>query len=268
MLRTRSLLGTLTIVVGIAGAALAHDTWIAPRAFFAKAGETAVFDATSHDAFPVLDFPIAPERITKSGVRLAGRTGPLGVRRRGAKSLELQAALPAPGIAVAWVELAPKRLELTADKVAEYLADIGRSAEVGSPPQGRWRESYRKLMKTFVVVGDAADDGSGSEAVGLALELVALSDPSALRAGDTLRLRLLKDGRPLGGLAVAATHAAASRRFETTNALGEVSFAVDHPGPWLFAATDLLPSTKPGLEWESLFATLTLGVASGPVNAR
>jgi Domain of unknown function (DUF4198) len=259
MMRLRKV-GIVIGVVGIAGAALAHDTWIAPRAFFAKAGETVVFDATSHDAFPALDFAIAPERIARSGVRLAGRTQSLVVKRRAAKSLELQAALPSAGIAVAWLELAPKRLELTPDKVAEYLEDIGRHAEAANPPKGRWRESYRKLMKTVVAVGDASTDGSAAEPVGLALELVPLANPSTLRTGDTLRLRLLKDGRALGGLAVAATHAGATRRFETTNAEAEVAFTLDRPGPWLFAATDLLRSTKPGLEWESLFATLTLGV--------
>jgi hypothetical protein len=255
------------VALWVAAAAFAHDTWIAPRAFFAKAGETVVFDATSHDAFPALDFAIAPERIARSGVRLAGRTRPLAVRGRGAKSLELHAMLETPGIAVAWIELAPKRLELTADKVAEYLDDIGRGAEARNPPKGRWRESYRKLMKTVVAVGDASEEGSASEPVGLALELVPLANPQTLRVGDVLRLRLLKDGRALGGLAVAAAHASAPRRFETTSPEGEVSFTLDRTGPWLFAATELDRSTKPGLEWESLFATLTLGVATAPPKA-
>jgi Domain of unknown function (DUF4198) len=255
------------IVVSVAGAALAHDTWIAPRSFFAKPGDTVVFDATSHDAFPALDFAIAPERVARSGVRLAGQTRPLVVRQRAAKSLELQTALPSAGIAVAWLELAPKQLELTPDKVAEYLEDIGRHAEARNPPKGRWRESYRKLMKTVVAVGDASSDGSAADQVGLALELVPLANPSTLRTGDTLRLRLLKDGRGLGGLAVAATHAGAGRRFETTNVEGEVSFVLEAPGPWLFAATELLRSTKPVLEWESLFATLTLGVGTAAAPA-
>jgi Domain of unknown function (DUF4198) len=265
MVRARGL-GVL-FVMGVAAAALAHDTWIAPRAFVAKAGDTMTFDATSHQAFPVLDFAIVPERIARSGVRLAGHTRPLAVRRRGAKSLELQAGLPTAGIAVAWIELAPKQLELTPDKVAEYLEDIGRGADAKNPPKGRWRESYRKLMKTFVAVGETSNDDSASEPLGLALELVPLANPCALRVGDALRLRLLKDGRPRGGLAVAAAHASSRRRFETTNAEGEVSFVVDGPGPWLFAATQLDRSTKPGLEWESLFATLTLGVEPAPPKA-
>jgi uncharacterized GH25 family protein len=253
----------LVIAVSVAKGAFAHDTWIAPRGFSAKAGDTVEFDATSHDTFPALDFAIAPDRIARSGVRLAGETRPLAVRRRGARSLELQAILPGPGIAVAWLELAPKRLELTPDKVAEYLEDIGRRAEARSPPKGRWRESYRKLMKTFVAVGDGSNDGSAAEPVGLALELVPLAHPSALHPGDALRLRLLKDGRPLAGLAVAAHHESTPRRFETTNAAGEVSFRLDGSGPWLFAATELVRSTKPGLEWESQFTTLTLGI-EGP----
>jgi Domain of unknown function (DUF4198) len=254
------------VVSSVAGTALAHDTWISPRSFSVKVGATVTFDATSHDAFPALDFAIAPERMARSGVRLAGQTRPLAVRRRAAKSLELQAALPAPGIAVAWMELAPKRLALTPDKVAEYLVDIGWTGPAPAP--GRWRESYRKLMKTLVAVGEALSDGSATEPVGLSLELVPLANPAGLRIGDKLALRLLKDGQPLGGLAVAAHHASAPRRFETTNADGEVSFVLDRSGPWLFAATELLRSTKPNLEWESLFATLTLSaLESAPVSA-
>jgi hypothetical protein len=265
MTRTRAL-GSLTIL-SVAVAALAHDTWIAPRSFLAKAGETVIFDATSHEAFPLLDFAIAPERIARSGVRLGGQTRPLVVRRRAAKSLELQTMLPTAGMAVGWIELAPKQLELTPDKVAEYLEDIGRAAEAKNPQKGRWRESYRKLMKTVVAVGDASHDASAAEPIGLALELVPLANPSTVHLGDSLRLRLLKNGRPLAGLAVAACHASSPRRFETTNAEGEVGFALNLPGPWLFAATELERSTKPGLEWESLFATLTLGVEPASTKA-
>jgi uncharacterized GH25 family protein len=103
--------------------------------------------------------------------------------------------------------------------------------------------------------------------VGLALQLVPLVSPSTLRVGDTLALRLLKEGRPLHGLAVAAAHASARRRFETMNAEGEVRFVLDRTGPWLFAARELDRSTKPGLEWESLFATLTLGAEDAPPKA-
>ena len=251
-------LGAVVISLTLVSAAFAHDTWIAPRAFLTEAGGTLRFDATSHDAFPALDFAIAPNRIARSGVRLGGQTRPLAVRRRAAKSLELEAVLPSSGIAVAWIELAPRRLELTPDKVAEYLKDIAWAGAV--PAAGRWRESYRKLMKTFVAVGEASGDRSVSEPVGLALELVPIAPASALHVGDSLRLRLLKDGRPLGGLPVAAHLGATPRRFATTNAEGEARFALDGPGPWLFAATELVRSTKPGLEWESLFTTLTLNV--------
>ena len=160
-----------------------------------KAGATVTFDATSHDAFPALDFAIAPERIARSGVRLAGRTYPSrGAAARARSRSSSGRSFPPPESRSRGSSLRPKRLELTPDKVAEYLEDIGRGAEAKSPPQGRWRESYRKLMKTFVVVDDASVDGFRSEPVGLALELVPLANPSALKVGDTLAAAALEGG--------------------------------------------------------------------------
>jgi uncharacterized GH25 family protein len=50
--------------------------------------------------------------------------------------------------------------------------------------QQRWRETYVKLAKTFVRVGQPTADQSWREPVGLALEIVPLADPSTLLVGS------------------------------------------------------------------------------------
>jgi twitching motility protein PilT len=55
-----------------------------------------------------------------------------------------------------------------------------------------------KHAKTYVRVGRRADS-SWSEPLGLGLEIVPTADPTSLRAGSPLQVRLLKDGQPLAG---------------------------------------------------------------------
>ena len=45
-------------------------------------------------------------------------------------------------------------------------------------------------MKTFVRVGESGADRSWEQPVGIALEIVPAKDPTALRAGDELTVRL------------------------------------------------------------------------------
>lgn len=247
----------------LTAASPAHDTWI--RARNEAAGDrTLVFDLSSGMAFPALDTAIAPERVASAGLRLNGREVPLVVRGRGQSSLELLATPPAPGLAIAWVTLHPRALELTSAQVREYLEDITAPAsvrEAWSARGGRWRERYVKHAKTCLRIGGGAGDGSWAQPVGLALEIVPESDPTALRVGDRLSVRLLKNGAPLAALAIGIEPSRVRALSPRSDAEGRVSFVVEMAGPLLLHATELRPSSRADLEWESDFTTLALEVA-------
>jgi uncharacterized GH25 family protein len=260
-LGTRSLLVAVTLVV--APWALAHDTWVRPVAGAVPGGATLRLELTSGMAFPALESPIRPERLARAEFRLGGATHPLPVVKSGKQALALSATPAASGVATVAIALAPRRLELDEAHVAEYLEEIGLAATIGPewrarPMPRRWRETYRKLAKTFVRVGDASGDRSGLEPVGLPLELVPESDPTTLLAGTTLSIRLLKAGAPLAGIAVAAV-GPGGRTLVTTDAAGRATFSLALPGPWLFAATELRPAA--GGDWESDFSTMVVAVS-------
>jgi hypothetical protein len=48
--------------------------------------------------------------------------------------------------------------------------------------------------------------------------------------------------------------------FQTTDSEGIASFRIKSAGKYLLRGTNLRPSTKPDLEWESDFTTLTIQV--------
>jgi uncharacterized GH25 family protein len=247
---------------------LAHDTWLAPGAgrYKVAPGSAVQLDLTSGMVFPTLDYAVKAPRIEHANVRLAGKTSAINDRRAGPKSLRLTARLSQPGVATLWVQLAPKALELTPDKVTEYLDEIGALPEIrrvwdeGGAAR-RWREVYTKHAKTYVRVGEPGDDRSWAEPVGLGLEIVPAKDPTGLRAGDELPILVLRGGKPFPSFPVGLVREGEAHGIlKTTDAEGRITFRLDKAGRWLLRGTDLRQSTKPTTEWESDFTTLTLEI--------
>lgn len=255
---------SLLVLCGIlvASASAAHDTWLLPERGAAPAGTTVALELTSGMAFPSPETAIAVERVASSGVRLGGRTDELGDRQKGEKALALRARLHADGVATFWVALHPRTLDLEPAQVEEYLAEIGADATVRArwqaTPALRWRERYSKHAKSYVRVGTPKDDRSWTEPVGMKLELVPERDPTGLRAGDELVVRLLLGGQPLPGVAVGLVREGSEHGGLTkTDAEGRASFRLGERGRWLLRAVHLRPATDSELDWESDFATMT-----------
>lgn len=250
--------GLVTLALG-SGFAFAHDTWILPTRFDLPVGARIEADLTSGMHFPELESAVAPDRLASAGLRLAGRTVPLERAPRSG-ALRLSAPSTGSGIASLWLATHPRTLTLTPEQVAEYLQEIGASKEVEERwrRQQRWRETYSKLAKTYARVGDAAGDSSWQQPVGLELEILPLDDPTTLRPGQQLRLRVTRAGRPLPGFAVSAVPAGGAAVLKTTDAQGTVAFTAGESGPWLLRGTLLEESAAPESDWKSLFTTLTV----------
>ena len=258
---------TATLLVTLA-MAVAHDTWLLPNRFHTEPGTTALLDLTSGMEFPKLDVGPKRERVGRVVCRLAGRSFDLNDFTEAANSLRIKAAFPEPGIAAIWVKSSPRQIELKPDQVREYIEEIDAPAaarqqwaEMKEPK--RWRESYTKHPKTFVRVGDAKIDMSWREPVGMFLEIVPEKDPTTLHVGDDFPVRVLRDGAALSDFSLGVLATGESKgTIRKTDAAGRASFRLDKAGRWLLRGTDLRKSTKPDVDWESDFATLTIEVAT------
>ncbi len=261
----------LSSLVALASAApaFAHDTWLQGPRLPIASGSTVLFELTSGGAFPSLDRAVESGRIAREGIRLGGMTRRFKVRSRGKEALRLQAPLAVEGVAVAFVSLRPKALELKPAQVEEYLAEIGEQERVGREWERgprKWREVYRKHAKTFLRVGQASGSpGAWSDPVGLDLEIVPERDPTLLQPGDALSVVVLRSGQPMPGFTLAATDGR-ERRFQRTDTEGRATLRLDRPGRWLLAGTYLRKASRSDAEWESDFTTLTLqvGAMEGP----
>jgi hypothetical protein len=218
-------------------------------------------------AFPANEVGVKPDRLAHASSRLGEAVSDLARETSGKKALRLKARFSKPGVAVVWVESKPRSLELKPAEVKEYLEEIGAWESVGrkweSDGKGKWRESYTKHAKTYVRVGRPEEDDSWSRPVGMELELVPESDPTQVAAGGELPLRLLKNGEPVPDVAVGLVAGnAKSGSLSKTDSEGRVRLRLDRGGWWLIRATVLEPSSKPDLDWESRFSTLTVFVGA------
>ena len=255
---------TVLTVPAVAGA---HDTWVLPVRWNVPVREPVVLDLTSAMGFPTPEAAGSPDRLVEKMIRVDGVASSLVVSPAptGAKALRLSVTPTAAGVATLWVTTRPRTLDLEPDEVEHYLEEVGAAETIGEQwrrsPDKAWRETYVKIAKTFVRVGDTTEDDSWSDAVGASLELVPAGDPTALSSGHDLTFVVLGSGKPLTGLAVGAVAGAgATPALAKTDAQGRVRFRLDRPGPWLFRATLIRPvAGRPG-EWESVFTTVTVHV--------
>lgn len=256
------------VCVALAAVALrAHDTWLQPERFAVTPGATLAFDLTSSDGFVGFQMPIAPERVARMVARLGSAELKPGALASTEKTLRFPVTVDRPGVMVMGLELKARLLELEPDKIETYLREIHagddlREAWASVPAPRRWRESYVKHAKSFVRVGEPpAEERAWAVPLGLALEIVPERDPTALKEGDALRVRVLRGGQPLAGFALGFVSAGETREHvAVTGADGRATATLDARGVWLVHGTDLRRVMSTDREWESDFTTMVVEV--------
>jgi uncharacterized GH25 family protein len=255
----------------LAPLAQAHEFWITPVTASLKVGDTARLTLEVGEYFEGEVLPISSaqtassQQFSKAGAR--DLTPALG--QRGANG-SIPVALSTPGTNLVTFEGHPNLITLSADTFNAYLHDEGldfvkaerqRIGKANSPG----RERYRRHVKTLLRVDPAADsDAVASVVVGQRLELVPLNNPLSLKPGGTLTLKVLFEGQPLAGTLVKAWHKRTGQTLTVrarSNAQGEVSLDLPHPGAWMVSAVHMVAVTgSQDADWDSFWANLSFGL--------
>ena len=256
---------------------VAHDFWLAASSWHATPGSTVTLTANVGDRFPVAGSYTDPDRV--DSVTLLGPGGRLAVQpdfRRERDSLATDLHLPpTPGTYVALMVIKPRYIEIAPRDFTAYLRHEGlehlvsereRLGEPGNPG----RERYSRYAKILIRAGDGPADHVTNPA-GLKAELVPLVDPTTLRRGGILAVRLLANDRPVSGALVGAINAGSHGAADDwplkgrTDAEGVVRFQLDEPGPWLVRSVHMVrrggESGPQAVDWESFWASLAFDLA-------
>ena len=288
IVRRQVLKSALIVTACLAGSATllaAHDFWLIPDAFAVTPGGRIAVRGQTSSLFPSSLSAVTPDRIVAARVVTANTAVTVqGVSVLGA-SLRLTHPVSTAGQHVVGVQLAPR-------SVRESPASFRRYLDLEGAPEARMRyeregllppvggdsitRRYAKYAKTVIEVGRGPR--AFERVLNHPLEFVPLSDPSALRIGDTLRVRLMLLGKPaaaaqlhagsvpngataLSDTAVARRAAARDAKF-VTDANGVALVVVTQPGLWNIRTLQIVPATKgSGADWDVHWATLVFSVA-------
>ena len=256
------------LAAAVAGAgAAAQEARLQPERFAATPGATLFVDLTAADGSAGAETPITAEDVARTVARVGGAALVWAAPVANERALRWPVTVTRPGVAVLGVELKPRLVELHPGKIEAYVravhaGDEWRESWAAVPEPRRWREVGVQHAKTFLRVGEpAGDERAWAEPVGLALEIVPERDPTTLRAGETLPVRVLRGGKPAAGFVLAFVSADETREHvAVTDGEGQASAPLDAPGVWWVRGTDLRRVTAADREWESAATTMVVEV--------
>jgi len=264
----------------------AHDFWLVPDAFAVTPGGRIAVRGQTSSLFPTSLSAVTPDRVVSATILTASAAQRIAVVSTDGASLRLTHPPAGTGQHLVAVQLAPRM-------VRESPASFRRYLDLEGAPEARERHEregllpaiggdsltrrYAKYAKTLVEVGRGAR--AFHRLAGHPLEFVPLSDPSALRAGDTLRVRLLLLGKPapfarlhagsVPDRSLARLDTATARRASThdvslaTDSTGVASIVLTSPGLWNVRTLQILPAPlRSGADWDVHWATLVFKSAA------
>lgn len=265
---TLLLAGSL-VASGAAEGAAAHDFWVQPRVF--SAAVEAIVPVTievGHGAARQR-WSVPPDRVASFVT-----VGPDGTRDRRA-ALHLDA--PTSDADLRFAKPGTYLIALTTTRATSVLPGIrftdyaktegltpllvARAKAGTSNTPGR--ETYSRRAKAIVRIGGVASPAVVTRPLGMTLEIVPDRDPNDLGPNEPLPVRVLYEGRPLGGAFVKLTNLdfdARPVRTATTDAAGRASVAIPFAGLWQMNVIWTKPlAGSPDADWDTVFSSLTFG---------
>jgi hypothetical protein len=246
--------------------AAGHDLWILPPKD-AKVGGAVLIDLSQGMDFPKSTgapdptkwkriFAIGPDA-AEVKITPADSAGDFG-------RLSLDAAKP--GVYIVAVETTPKTLTLDAEEFNAYLVSDGmpqvflERAKDGTLGESS-RERYSKSPKMIVKIGDGP--GDPTRVLGLTTEIVPLADPFKVKAGGTLPVRVVAQGRPLVDQWLGWDHGEDGDQpsgMVRTDERGEALIPIKKTGLLTLRITSMTHPRAETHEWESFWTTLTVRI--------
>lgn len=248
---------------------LAHDYWFKPETFFTAASTSVRVQLLVGDEFRVEEERVLQKEKTES-FQMFSEKGTQDLLAAGQEGQTPAATVKvgAAGNYLIAMNRKPSLIKLEAAKFKSYLAEEGletiiaeRERRGESDSEGR--ERYSRNLKLLLQVGERHDD-SYKRALGQRLEIIPQSNPYTLQHGDSLKVRVTFEGKPLAGAKIFAynrNNEAVSEQAQRTASDGMATFKVDKSGEWLVRLVHMRRCEKcADADWESFWGAYSFGM--------
>jgi uncharacterized GH25 family protein len=263
----------------------AHDFWLIPDAFAVTPGGRVALHGQTSSLFPTSLSAVTPDRVVEARIVTANSVLQVKDVSVSGNALRLSFRPTVAGQHLVGVQLKPRNVRESPASFRRYLDLEGapearqryeRAGLLGTGDRDSITRRYAKYAKTVVEVGRGAR--AFHRTLNHPLEFVPLSDPSTLRVGDTLRVRLQLLGKPapLARLHAGSVAATASTLLDTaaarlaaredvsleTDSVGVAAIVIARSGLWNVRTLQIIPAIKgSGADWDVHWATLVFSVS-------
>lgn len=280
-MRTFQIIAALSVILASAVLASAHEFWVRPGQFTVTQGELGRFYLMHGHRFDG-EFVPRNEPYVERFELLASDGSQRIMGRHGQSTNVARFATPGTNVVVyesreVLSELGPERFaayleEEGLDHIARQREQLGETDEVGV-------EMYVRCAKALVSVsagGETPPAGLTDQIAGLPMEIV-LQPLEHVEVGQTARVRVLYDGKPLADARLTAESEARVRAEPDadttgqtiihTDADGYASFELDRAGPWMVTGLHMFRTDdRDDADWKSYWASLTFSVPAADTN--
>lgn len=256
----------------ICGPASGHDFWVQPAHFTVAPGDDVSATLMVGHGPARQRSPIAAERITRFETIGPQATTDQHQALHPGLVDDATLRLGAAGVYVVVLETNYTTTTLPALRYNDYLVSEGlravsdwRSANGLTEQPGR--ELYCRRAKSLIVVDsvDAEGRSPATMPTGMSLEIVPMTDPTTLKAGESFRVAVLYQGKPLSQATVKLTDLAADERpvaTELTGTDGDATFTVPYKGQWLLNVIWSVPApNNPAADYLTTFSSLSFAIS-------
>lgn len=257
-------------IVMLAVPLAAHDFWLQPSSFTPAADTVVRLQLRVGDDYP--GEPIARNAANIEAFFVHGPDGRRPIAGQNGMDPAGLLRVTTPSTYLVGYRSRQVPVSLAAPAFEQYLKEEGlehiielRAKNNQSKAPGR--ERFSRSVKTLLHVGGSAPAGHDT-LLGLTLELVPDTHPSALPADGRMGFQLLYAGKPLEGAMVVAIpqasagRAAGQRRKARTSRDGRVLLSLAE-GPWTVKAVHMVAAREgSGADWESIWASLTFNASA------
>jgi uncharacterized GH25 family protein len=248
----------------------AHDLFLKPDNFFAKVNQK-ISISVLNGTFQTSEGSVSFARLTNVSVVSPSetRTNPVEADFTKNETTAFLNFVPKEtgnyvvGLSTSWRENALAAAEFNEYLVAEGIPDVLEDRKRDKELEKDARYRYSKYVKTILQIGDKQTD-SYKTVLGYAVEMIPQTNPYKLKAGNSIEILCLKDGKPLVGQTVLTGRETdgklALEKNIRSNSNGIIKIKLDRPGKWYAKFINMVKIDDPKLNYESKWATLTFGI--------
>ena len=269
-MRRKALTACAALLVIAVASAHAHDLFLKLDSYFLEPNSKAIVRVLN-GTFQKSEGAVARERLADlslHGPGLAASSAESIVWRAEDKTSVMEIQTGGSGTYLVGISTKPREIALKAADFNNYLEhdglpDILAARKKNNELSKDSRERYSKHVRAIFQVGDRRTDDYKTP-LNYPVEIIPQQNPYSLKRGETIAVLCLLDGRPLVNQFVIAGWESKDGKLVSVNTRtdgkGIARFRLSSAGKWFVKTIYMQPSSEPGLNYESKWATLTFEI--------